>query len=54
MYTNICIGTDAMGSKSKNQTIIKNKSILRKHCIKKKDSEDARHWVSQRVLTSNE
>ena len=43
LYSNICIGTDAMGSKSKKQAIIKNNFIIRKHCINKKDSEDARH-----------
>jgi hypothetical protein len=43
-----------MGSKSKKQAIIKNNSIVRKHCINKKDSEDARCRVSQRALTSNE
>jgi hypothetical protein len=32
----------AMGSKPKKQAIIKNDSIVRKHCINKKDSEDAR------------
>ncbi len=42
-----------MGSKFKKQVIIKNNSIVRKHCINKKDSEDARRWVSQRALTSN-
>jgi hypothetical protein len=35
-------GTDAMGSKSKKQAVIKNNSIVRKHRINKKDSEDAR------------
>jgi hypothetical protein len=34
--------TDAMGSKSKKQAVIKNNFIVRKHCIKKKDIEDAR------------
>ncbi len=53
-YSNFCIGTDAMGSKPKKHAISKNNSILRKHCINKKDSEDARHRVSQRALTSNE
>ncbi len=52
-YSNIGIGTGTMGSKSKKQAIIKNNSIIRKHRINKKDSEDARHRVSQRVLTSN-
>ncbi len=41
-YSNIRIGTDAMGSKSKKQAITKNNSIVRKHGIDKKDSEDAR------------
>ncbi len=36
------IGTDVMGSKSKKTTIIKNNLIIKKHCIKKKDIEDAR------------
>ncbi len=54
LYSNIRIGTDTMGSKSKKQAIIKNNSIVRKHRINKKDSEDARCWVSQRALTSNE
>jgi hypothetical protein len=52
-YLNIHIGTDPMGSKLKKQAIIKNNSILRKHCINKKDSDDARRQVSQRALTSN-
>ncbi len=42
LYSNIHIGTEAMGSKSKKQAIIKNNSIVRKHCINKKDNEDAR------------
>ncbi len=54
LYSNICIGTDAMGSKLKKQAIIKNNSITRKHRINKKDSEDARHWVGQRALTSKQ
>ncbi len=53
LHSNICIGTDAMGSKLKKQAIIKNNSIVRKHCINKKDCKDARHRVSQRALTSN-
>jgi hypothetical protein len=53
LYSNIRIGTDTMGFKSKKQDIIKNNSIVRKHHINKKDSEDARRRVSQRVLTSN-
>jgi hypothetical protein len=53
-YSNISVGTDAMGSKLKKQAIIKNNSIVRKYCINKKDSEDARHQVSHRALTSNE
>ena len=53
MYSNIHIDTDAIGSKSKKQAIIKNNSIVRKHRINKKYNEDARCWVSQRALTSN-
>jgi hypothetical protein len=53
-YSNIRIGADAMGSKSKKQAIIKNNSIVRKHHINKKDIEVARHRVSQRAPTSNE
>ncbi len=41
-YSNIHIGTDAMGSKSKKQAIIKNNSIVRKHCTNKKDSDYTR------------
>ncbi len=41
-YSNIRIGTDLMHSKSKKQAIIKNNFIVRKHCINKKGSEDAR------------
>jgi hypothetical protein len=41
-YSNIGKGTVIMGSKSKKQANIKNTSIVRKHCINKKDSEDAR------------
>jgi hypothetical protein len=52
-YSNIHIGTDLMHSKSKKQAIIKNNSIVRKHHINKKDSEDARRRVSKRALTSN-
>ncbi len=53
--SNIHIGTDAMGSKSKKQAIIKNNFIVRKHRMNKKDSENAKHRVSQRalLLTSN-
>ncbi len=54
LYSNIHIGTDLMHSKSKKQAIIKNSSIVRKHCINKKDSEDARCRVSKRGLTFNE
>ncbi len=43
-----------MGFQSKKQAIIKNNSIVRKHCINKKDSEAARRRVSQRALTTNE
>ncbi len=53
-YSNIRIGTDLIHSKLKKQAIIKNNSIVRKHCINKKDSEDARCRVSKRALTSNE
>ncbi len=42
-----------MHSKSKKQAIIKNNSIVRKHHINKKDSEDARRRVSKRAQTSN-
>jgi hypothetical protein len=42
-----------MGSKSKKQAISKNNSMVRKHRINKKDSEDARRRVSQRAPTSN-
>jgi hypothetical protein len=47
LYTNIHIGTDAIGSKSKKQGIIKNNSNIKKYHIKKKDIEDARCHVSQ-------
>ncbi len=43
-----------MHSKSKKQSIIKNNSIVRKHFMNKKDSEDTRHRVSKRVLSYNE
>ncbi len=43
-----------MHSKSKKQSIIKNNSIVRKHRMNKKDSEDARHQVSKRALSYNE
>jgi hypothetical protein len=54
LYSNIHTGTDSMHSKSKKQAIIKNNSIIRKHCINTKDSEDARRQVSKRALTSDE
>ncbi len=41
-YSNVRVGTDSMHSKSKKQAIIKNNSIVRKHRMNKKDSEDAR------------
>ncbi len=41
LCSNICIGTDTMGSKSKKQAIIKNNSIVRKHRMNKKDREGA-------------
>jgi hypothetical protein len=43
-----------MHSKLKKQSIIKNNSIVRKHCMNKKDSEDTRCRVSKRVLSYNE
>ena len=52
-YSNVRVGTDSMHSKSKKQSIIKNNSIVRKHRMNKKDSEDARHQVSKRVLSYN-
>ena len=45
------VGTDSMHSKSKKQSIIKNNSIVRNHCMNKKDSEDARCQVSKRALS---
>ncbi len=51
-YSNVHVGTDSVHSKSKKQSI-KNNSIVRKCCMNKKDTEDARRWVSQRALTSN-
>ncbi len=53
LYSNIRTGTDLKHSKSKKQAFIRNNSIVRKHCINKKDSDDARPWVSKWVLTSN-
>jgi hypothetical protein len=53
-YSNVRVGTDSMHSKSKKQSIFKNNSIVRKHCMNKKDSEDARCRVSKRALTYNE
>jgi hypothetical protein len=53
-YSNVCVGTDSMHSKSKKQSIIKNNSIVRKHRMNKKDSEDARRRVSKRALSYNE
>jgi hypothetical protein len=52
-YSNIYIDTDDMCSKLKKQAIIKNNSILRKHHITQKDTDDARRQVSQRALTSS-
>ncbi len=54
LYSNICIGTDLMYYKWKKETIIKNNSIVRKHRINKKDSDDARCRVSKRAPPSNE
>ncbi len=47
-YSNVHVGTDSMHSKLKKQSIIKNNSIVRKHCMNKKDSEDARHQVNKK------
>ncbi len=41
-YSYVRVGTDSMHSKSTKQSIIKNISIVRKHRMNKKDSEDAR------------
>ena len=35
-YSNVCVGTDSMHSKSKKQSIIKNNSIVRKYRITRK------------------
>ncbi len=53
-YSNVRVGTDSMHSKSKKQSIIKNNSIVRKHHMNKKDSEDSRRRVIKRVLSYNE
>ncbi len=52
-YSNVCVGTDSMHSKSKKQSIIKNNSIVKKHHMNKKASEDAKRPVSKRALTYN-
>ena len=46
-YSNVRVGNDSMHSKSKKQSIVKNNSIVRKHCVNKTDltciSKEAHH-----------